>query len=37
MGYNFVADIKDLSSFVYSWCWLSNVRNPTKFRENLNL
>jgi len=34
MGYNSVADN---TGFSLSRCWLPNLRNPAKFRENSNL
>jgi len=36
MGYNSVADIIGLSSFVYR-CWLLKSRNHAKFGQNLTL
>jgi len=36
MGYNSVADIIGLSSFVYR-CWFTKSRNHAKFRQNLTL
>jgi len=37
MGYNAVADSIGLSSFVYLYCCLPNLRNRARFRENSNL
>jgi len=36
MGYDSVADNKGLSSFHFCRCWLPNLRNHTKLRENSN-
>jgi len=36
-GYNFVADIMGLSSFVYSRCFFPKLQNREKFRHNLTL